>query len=77
MQPTLSHHFNSLELTLQRHLRQSAHRKHHSTESARLKVHSNNIISMDKGDVTALTLLDLSAAFDTTDHATLTDRRSD
>ena len=32
---------------------------------------------MDKGEVTALTLLDLSAVFDTIDHATLTDRLSD
>ena len=56
---------------------QSAYRKHHSTESALLKVHSDIIISMDKGEVTALTLLDLSAAFDTIDHATLTDRLSD
>ena len=32
---------------------------------------------MDKGEVTALTLLDLSIAFDTIDHATLTDRLSD
>ena len=32
---------------------------------------------MDKGDVTALTLLDLSAAFDTFVHATSTDRLSD
>ena len=52
---------------------QSAYRKHHSTESALLKVHNDIINSMDKGEVTALTLLDLSAAFDTIDHATLTD----
>ena len=38
--------------------------KHHSTESALLvlKVHNDVIISMDMGEVTALTLLDLSAA---------------
>ena len=56
---------------------QSAYMKHHSTESALLKVHNDIIISMDKGEVTALALLDLSAAFDTIDHATLTDRLSD
>ena len=32
---------------------------------------------MDKGEVTALTLLDLSAFFETIDHATLTDGLSD
>ena len=32
---------------------------------------------MDKGEVTALTWLDLSAVSDTIDHATLTDRLSD
>ena len=46
---------------------QSAYRKHHSTESALLKVHNDIIISMDKCKVTALTFLDLSAAFDTID----------
>ena len=52
-------------------------KNNHSTESALLKVHNDIIMSMDKGVVTALTLLDLSAAFDNIDHATLTDRRSD
>ena len=56
---------------------QSAYRKHQSTESALLKVHNDIIISMDQGEVTALTLLDLSAAFDTIDHAILTNRLSD
>ena len=56
---------------------QSAYRKHHSTESALMKVHNDIIISMDKGEVTALTLFDLSAAFYTIDHATLPDRLSD
>ena len=45
--------------------------------SPQLKVHNDIIISMDKGEVTALTLLDLSATFDIIDHATLTDRLSD
>ena len=56
---------------------QSAYMKHHPTESALLKVYNDIIISMDKGKVTALTLLDLSATFDTIDHATLTARLSD
>ena len=55
---------------------QSAYRKHHSTEAALMKVHNDIKIRMDKGEVTDLTLLDLSAAFDTIDHATLTDRLS-
>ena len=50
---------------------QSAYRKHHSTESVLLKVHNDIIISTNKVEVTALTLLDLSVAFDTVDHATL------
>ena len=51
--------------------------KHHSTESAILKVHTDIIISMNKGEVTALTLLDLSVAIDTIDHATLPNRLGD
>ena len=43
---------------------QLAYRKHHSIESALLKVHNDIIVSMDKGEVTTLTLFDLSAAVD-------------
>ena len=53
---------------------QSAYRKFHSTETALLRVHNDISVSLDKGHVTALTLLDLSAAFDTIDHNTLTSR---
>ena len=56
---------------------QSPYRKHYSTESALLKVHNDIIISMDNGEVTALTLLDLSAVFGTITHATLTNILSD
>ena len=52
---------------------QSAYRKHHSTESAHLNIH-DILLNMAKGSVTALTLLDLSAAFDTIDHTILLDR---
>ena len=43
---------------------QSAYKKLHSTETALLKVENDIILNMDEGRVTALTLLDLSAAFD-------------
>jgi len=50
---------------------QSAYRAHHSTETAVLKVLADILRALDSGDLAALTLLDLSAAFDTVDHATL------
>ncbi len=53
---------------------QSAYKKHHSTETALLRIHNDTLMEMDKGRVTALTLLDLSAAFDTIDHGVLVDR---
>ena len=53
---------------------QSAYKRFHSTETALLKIHNDIICNMDNGKVTALTLLDLSAAFDTIDHATLIER---
>ena len=54
----------------------SAYKKFHSTESALLKVENDVLLNKEKGRVTALTLLDLSAAFDTIDHLTLIDRLS-
>ena len=53
---------------------QSAYKRFHSTETALLKIHNDIICNMDNGKVTALTLLDLSAAFDTIDNATLLER---
>ena len=52
---------------------QSAYRKFHSTETALLKMSNDLHSTMDKKEVAALTLLDLSAAFDTIDHSTLFD----
>ena len=42
-----------------------------STKTALLKIHNDILSSMDDGRVTALTLLELSAAFDTVDHTIL------
>ena len=56
---------------------QSAYKKFHSTETALLKIHSDILAPMDASKVTALTLLDLSAAFDTIDHAVLLSRLDD
>ena len=54
---------------------QSAYKRYHSTETAIFKIHNDIIIcNMDNGKVTAPTLLDMSAAFDTIDHSTLLER---
>ena len=50
---------------------QSAYPAHHSTKTAVVKVLMDILRAPDAGDLTMLTLLDLSAAFDTVDHATL------
>ena len=50
---------------------QSAYRTHRSTETAVLRVLSDILDSLDRGDFAAPTLLDLSAVFDTVDHTIL------
>jgi len=49
---------------------QSAYRQHHSTETAVLKIYIYNdlLMAADSGLVSALCLLDLTAAFDNVDH---------
>ena len=64
----LNSHINSLHTSTDY---QSAYRKFHSTETALLNIHNDILSSMDDGRVTALTLLRLSAAFDTIDHTIL------
>ena len=56
---------------------QSAYRKFHSTQTALLQICNDILSSMDDGRVTALTLLDLSTAFDTIDHTILLRRLGD
>ena len=46
---------------------QSAYRRGHSTETAILKVVSDILLAADRGEFTLLSLLDMSAAFDTVD----------
>ncbi len=50
---------------------QSGFRRCHSTETATLRIANDILASNDGGKVTALVLLDLSAAFDTIDHEIL------
>ena len=50
---------------------QSAYRKYHSTETSLVRIHNDIVSAIDQGQVAALVLLDLSAAFDTVDHEVL------
>jgi hypothetical protein len=53
---------------------QSAYRKFHSVETALVRIQNDLLTAIDKKQVTALVLLDLSAAFDTLDHKILLSR---
>ena len=53
---------------------QSAYRAHHSTETALLKVLNDLHLAIDNKQAVFLVMLDLSAAFDTVNHAVLMDR---
>ena len=50
---------------------QSGFRRHHSTETAVIKVYNDIILALDSGFITVLLLLDFSAAFDYVDHTLL------
>ena len=54
--------------------RQSAFRSGHSTETALLKVVNDLFLSLNKGNISVLALLDFSSAFNTIDHPILVHR---
>ena len=52
---------------------QSAYREHYSCETAVLKISNDVLWAMERQHIMSLVALDLSAAFDTVDHAILLD----
>ena len=53
---------------------QSAYKKFHSVETALLKIQNDLLLAIDRKQISALVLLDMSAAFDTVDHEILLSR---
>ena len=72
----LRQHLNHLLTNNLFYSHQSAYRAGHSTETALPKIINDLLSALDDDKVTLLSLLDLSAAFDTTDHSTLVSRLS-
>jgi hypothetical protein len=56
---------------------QSAYKRHHSSETALIRVHNDIMMAIDNNQSVILLLLDISAAFDTIDHALLLSRLKD
>ena len=70
----LMDHITSLQLD---EWLQSAYKLNHSTETALGRVQNDILCSLDNRETVFLLLLDLSAAFDTVDHATLVSTPTD
>jgi hypothetical protein len=70
----LNHHKDVNNLS---QVNQSAFKRNHSVETALMKVQNDLLQAVDRGKCAILVLLDLSAAFDTVDHAILKKRLKD